>query len=110
VKRADRRRMSSRSSVGRVAGVFAEGLDFDVVLVVGAARSRWLRALRRRWAFAARIRAILRDCDLVRRDKSAGVEVALLSRLPAPFVRGGSWLSRLGLGCCLPVWHEELRI
>lgn len=61
VRRADRRRMSSRSSVGRVAGVFAEGLDFDVVLVVGAARSRWLRALRRRWTFAARIRAVLRD-------------------------------------------------
>ena len=75
MRRADRRRMSSRSSVGRVAGVFAEGLDFDAVLVVGAARSRWLRALRRRWAFAARIRAVLRDCDLVRRDKSAGVEV-----------------------------------
>lgn len=69
MRRADRRRMSSRSSVGRVAGVFAGGLDFDAALVVGVARSRLLRALRRRRAFAARIRAVLRDYDLVRRDK-----------------------------------------
>jgi hypothetical protein len=110
VRRADRRRMSSRSSVGRVAGIFADGLDFDAALVVGVARSRLLRALRRRWAFAARIRAVLRDYDLVRRDKRVGEQVALLLRRPAPFAQGGSWLSRLGLGYCLLVWHEELRI
>ena len=60
VRRAERRRMSSRSSVGRVAGCFVEGLDFDVTLEVGADRSSVLSAFRRIWAFVARVRAVLR--------------------------------------------------
>jgi hypothetical protein len=62
VRRAERRRMSSRSSVGRVAGCFVEGLDFDVTLEVGVDRSSVLRAFRRSWAFATRVRADLRAC------------------------------------------------
>ena len=64
-RREERRSISSRSSVGRVAVVLAGALDFEVVLVVGAASSRLLRALRRSWDFAARIRAALRDCVLL---------------------------------------------
>jgi hypothetical protein len=46
VRREERRRISSRSSVGRVADVFVEGLDFEAV---GAGeRSKLLSALRRR--------------------------------------------------------------
>jgi hypothetical protein len=57
VRREDRRRMSSRSSVG--SGVFDCGFVFEVVPVVeGGERSRLLRAVRRRWDFAARIRAV----------------------------------------------------
>ncbi len=56
LRRAERRRMSSRSGVGRVAGVFVADLDFDVDVVLwvgGAERSRVLSAFRRSWGFAA---------------------------------------------------------
>ena len=48
MRREERRRISSRSSVGSVAGVLVGGLDLEVVLVVGAERSRLLSALRTR--------------------------------------------------------------
>ena len=48
LRREERRRISSSSSVGRVAGVLVGGFDLEVVLVVGAERSRLLRALRTR--------------------------------------------------------------
>jgi hypothetical protein len=59
VRREERRRMSSRSSVGR--GAFDCGFVLEVLVLVveaGGERSRLLRAVRRRWDFAARIRAV----------------------------------------------------
>jgi len=52
--------MSSRSSVGRGDFDCSFVLEVLVVLVVevGGERSRLLRAVRRRWDFAARIRAV----------------------------------------------------
>ena len=60
VRREERRRMSSRSSVGRGDFDCSFVLEVLVVLVVevGGERSRLLRAVRRRWDFAARIRAV----------------------------------------------------
>jgi hypothetical protein len=58
VRWEERRRMSSRSSVGR--GDFEGGLVLEALVLVveeGGERSRLLRAVRRRWDFAARIRA-----------------------------------------------------
>jgi hypothetical protein len=58
VRREEKRRMSSTSSVGRGdldGGFVLEALV--LVVEVGGERSRLLRAVRRRWDFAARIRA-----------------------------------------------------
>jgi len=68
VRRVERRRISSSSSVGRVAVCFEGSLNFEVVLLVfgaGAERSRVLSAVRKSWAFAARFRAALRACTLL---------------------------------------------
>ena len=66
VRREERRRISSRSSVGSVADALVGGWDLEVV--VGAVeRSRLLSAVRIRWDFAARIRALLRACRLLER-------------------------------------------
>jgi hypothetical protein len=55
VRRDERRRMSSRSSAGR--GLLDWGFVFEVLVMEGGERSRLVRAVRRRWDFAARIRA-----------------------------------------------------
>jgi hypothetical protein len=88
VRRAERRRISSTSSVGRVAGCLAGGLDFEAV-VVGAARSRLLRAVLRSWDLAARTRAVLRAFSFVRKVRKMKKGGVLLSRHPALFVPGG---------------------
>jgi hypothetical protein len=100
VRREERRSISSRSSVGSVADVLVGGLDLEVVL--GAVeRSRLLSAVRIRWDFAARIRALLRACRLLERCVRRRGVIVLLSRHRALFARGGASLSHLRLGCYL---------
>jgi hypothetical protein len=70
VRREDRRRMSSKSSVGR--GDFDGGFVFEVLVVeVGGERSRLLRAVRRRWDLAARIRAVFDAYEVLELQSSS---------------------------------------
>jgi hypothetical protein len=101
VRREERRKTSSRSSVGRVAGVFVGALDLEVV--VGAAeKSRLLSAFRMRWNFAARMQAVLRACSIVSGVRDGEIEGVLLSPHRALFAQGGSWSSHSSSGYCLP--------
>lgn len=106
VRREERRRISSRSSVGSVAGVLVAGLDLDVVVV----RSRLLNVDRIRWDFAARIRALLRTWRLLEGCKRRRGMVVLLSPHCALFARGDASLSHLRLGCYVLGSHEERQI
>jgi hypothetical protein len=72
VRREERRRMSSRSSVGSRA--FDCGFVLEVLVLVvefGGERSRLLRAVRRRWDFAARIRAVFDAYEVLELQSSS---------------------------------------
>lgn len=63
VRRSERRRRSSRRGVGSVAvavAVVFEAVEGLLVVLVGAVRSRVLSVVRRRWDFAARVRAVFK--------------------------------------------------
>lgn len=109
VRREERRRISSRSSVGSVAGVLVGGLDLEIVVGV-VERSRLLSAVRMRWDFAARIRALFRACRLLERCGRRRGMVVLLSPHRALFAPGGASLSHLRLGCYLLESHGERQI
>ncbi len=109
VRREERRRISSRSSVGSVADVLVGGLDLEVV-VDAVERSRLLSAVRMRWDFAAWIRAVLRACRLLERCGWRKEVIVLLSPHRALSARGGASLSHLRLRYYLLEWHEGLQI
>jgi hypothetical protein len=109
VRREERSSISSRSSVGSVADVFVGGLDLEVVVGV-VERSRLLSAVRIRWDFAARIRALLRACWLSERCGRRRRVVVLLSPYRALVAQGAASLSHLHLGCYLLESHEERQI
>ena len=97
-RRAERRRMSSRRSVGIGAACLNSDFDFvvaDELVLDDVDKSRLLRAVRRKWHFEARMRAVLRLWKIaVRRDGSSKGSKVLLRLHRALFVRSGSWLSR----------------
>lgn len=100
VRREERRRISSRSSVGSVAGVLVGGLDLEIVVGV-VERSRLLSAVRMRWDFAARIRALLRVSVTASRSFCAGwcfVEPFAFRML---FARVACRAANLGLLCSI---------
>lgn len=55
--------MSSMSSAGRGLCVCSRDLESRFVELEGEDRSRLLRAVRRRYDFEARVRAVLSACD-----------------------------------------------
>jgi hypothetical protein len=69
VRREDRRRMSSRSSVGR--GDFDDGFVFEVLVEGMGERSRLLRAVWRMWDLAARIRAVFDAYEVLELQSSS---------------------------------------
>ena len=60
LRRAERRMMSSTSSLGRVFVWGGLESRFEAEALEGGERSRLVTVVRRRWDFDARVRAILR--------------------------------------------------